>query len=137
MQMKKEFLAVAVFLLIAGFCFGQRGNNRGFGTPEENAERTTERLEKELELSTAQKDSVYSYTLEQGKRMQQIFQENQGGDRQQLMGKMRDLREETDKKIHSVLNADQQKAYEKMAEERANRMRNGGGRGDRRGGGNR
>ncbi len=134
--MKKEFLAVAVFLLIAGFSFGQRGN-RGFGTPEENAKRTTERLEKELGLSADQKDSVYSYTLEQGKSMQRIFQENQGGDRQQLMGKTRDLREQTDKKILSVLNADQQKTYKKLAEERANRMRGGGGRGGRRGGGNR
>lgn len=132
--MKKQFLAVAVFLLIAGSSFGQR-SNRGFGTPEENAKRTSERLEKELGLSADQKDSVYAYTLEQGKNMQQIFQENQGGDRQQLMGKMRDLREQTDQKILSVLNADQQKAYKKMIEERAaNRMRNGGGR---RGEGNR
>lgn len=136
MQMKKNFLAVAVFLLIAGFCFGQQ-RGRNFGTPEENAKRTSERLEKELGLSADQKDSVYAYTLEQGKSMQQLFQENQTGDRQQLMGKMRDLREKTDKKILSVLNADQQKAYEKMAEERANRMRGNGGNGGRRGGENR
>lgn len=113
--------------MAVGLSFGQQ-RGRGFDNPEENAKQTSERLEKELGLSAAQKDSVYAYTLEQGKVMREAFQNNQGGDRQQVMDKMRELRAQTDKKILSVLDADQKKAYEKLVEERANRMRQGGSR---------
>jgi len=129
--MKGSILTVATLLMAVGLSFAQQGG-RNFGTPEENAKRTADQLEKELNLSAAQKDSVYAYTLEQGKAMRQAFQDNQNGDRQQMMGKMRELRTQTDKKILAVLDADQKKAYEKVIEERASRMRQGGGR---RGGG--
>lgn len=125
-------LLMAGLLVIVGFSFAQQ-RGRGFGTPEENAKRTTERLEKELKLSAAQKDSVYTYSLEQAKTMQQAFQNNQNGDRREMMDKMRELRQQTDKKILSVLDDSQKTAYEKIVQERASRMRQGGGR---RGGGN-
>lgn len=118
-----------VALLIAvGLSFAQQRGGRGFASPEENAKRVTERLEKELKLSAVQKDSVYAYALEQGKAMRQALQDNQYGDRQQMMAKMRELRDQTDRKILAVLNDDQKKTYEKIAEERASRMRQGGGR---------
>ncbi|WP_257666612.1 hypothetical protein [Parapedobacter tibetensis] len=130
--MKGSILTVMVVLMAIGLSFAQQRGGRGFGNPEENAKRTSEQLEKELKLSAAQKDSVYAFTLEQSKAMQQAFQNNQDGDRSQMMGKMRELREQTDKKILSVLDDDQKKGYEKMVKERANRMRQGGGQ---RGGG--
>ncbi len=115
-----------VLLLVAGLSVAQQRGGRGFGNPEENAKQTAERLEKELKLSPAQKDSVYAYSLEQGKAMRQAF-ERGGEDRQQVMGKMRELRTQTDQKILAVLDATQKKAYEKIVEERASRMRQGGG----------
>ena len=124
---------MAALLIAVGLSFAQQ-RGRGFNNPEENAKRTSERLEKELALSAAQKDSVYAYSLEQSKAMQQVFQDNEKEDRQQVMGKMRELRKQTDKKILSVLDDSQKKAYEKLVEERASRMRQGGGR--RGGGGN-
>ncbi|SFC04899.1 hypothetical protein SAMN05421747_103264 [Parapedobacter composti] len=129
--MKQKILfTVAVLLMAVGLSFGQQQRGgRGFGTPEENAKRTTERLAEQLKLSKAQQDSVYAYTLEQGKAMQQAFQANQNADRQQMMGKMRALREETDEKIRAVLDDSQKKAFEKMREEQASRMRQGGRRG--------
>jgi len=116
---------------MVGLSFAQQ---RGRSTPEESAKRTSERLAEELKLSAAQKDSVYAYSLAQSKAMQQAFQNNGNGDRQQMGEKMRELRTQTDKKILSVLDDNQKKAYTKLTEERANRMRQGGGR---RGGGNR
>lgn len=124
---------MAALLIAVGLSFAQQ-RGRGFNNPEENAQRTSERLEKELALSAAQKDSVYAYSLEQSKAMQQVFKDNEKGDRQQVMGKMRELRKQTDKKILSVLDDSQKKTYEKLVEERANRMRQGGRR--RGGGGN-
>ena len=118
---------MAALLLAVGLSFAQQ-RGRGFSNPEENAKRTSERLEKELVLSAAQKDSVYAYSLEQSKAMQQVFQGNENGDRRQVMSKMRELRKQTDKKILSVLDDNQKKAYEKLVEERATRMRQGGGR---------
>ena len=125
---------MAMLLVAVGLSFAQQ-RGRGFGNPEENAKRTSERLEKELTLSAAQKDSVYAYSLAQSKAMQQAFQNNRDGDRQQMGEKMRELRTQTDKKILAVLDDNQKKAYTKLMEERANRMSQGGGR--RGGGGNR
>ncbi|MGK6350489.1 hypothetical protein [Parapedobacter sp. DT-150] len=130
--MKTGILTAMTLLMAVGLSVAQQGGRGGFGTPEENAKRTTERLEQELKLSASQKDSVYAYTLAQGKAMREAFQNSQDGDRQQRMGKMRELRDQTDQKILSVLDDEQKKAYKKIAEERAARMRQGGGR---RGGG--
>lgn len=122
---------MSMLLVVAGLSFAQQ---RTRSTPEESAKRTSERLAEELKLSAAQKDSVYAYSLAQSKAMQQAFQNNRDGDRQQMGEKMRELRTQTDKKILSVLDDNQKKAYTKLTEERANRMRQGGGR---RGGGSR
>lgn|SRR5690606_2685195 len=127
--MKKSILLMTALLMMVGLSFAQQ---RGRSTPEERAKGMSERLEKELKLSAAQKDSVYAYSLAQNQAMQQAFQNNRNGDRQQMAEKMRELRTQTDKKILSVLDDNQKKAYTKLAEERANRMRQGGGR---RGGG--
>ena len=85
--MKRSILTAMVLLAVSvTLSFAQqRGGGRGFGNPEENAKQTTEQLEKELKLTEAQKDSVYAHTLAQGKAMQQVFQNNQGGDRHQMM----------------------------------------------------
>ncbi len=123
---------MTALLMMVGLSFAQQ---RGRSTPEESAKRASERLEKELKLSAAQKDSVYAYSLAQSKAMQQAFQNNRDGDRQQMGEKMRELRTQTDTKILSILDNNQKKAYTKLIEERANRMRQGGGR--RSGGGNR
>lgn len=119
-------------LMMVGLSFAQQ---RGRSTPEENAKRTSERLEKALKLSAAQKDSVYAYSLAQSEAMRQAFQNNSDGDRQQMGEKMRELRKQTDTKILSVLDDNQKKAYTKLIEERADRMRQGGSR--RGGNGNR
>jgi len=130
--MKKCILMTTAMLMIAGLSFAQQ---RGRSTPEERAKGMSERLEKALQLSAAQKDSVYAYSLAQSKAMRQAFQNNRNGDRQQMGEKRRELRKETDTKILSILDSDQKKAYTKLMEERANRMRQGGGR--RSGGSNR
>ncbi len=124
---------MTMLLGVASFSIAQQPG-RGFSNPEESAKRTAERLEKELKLTAAQKDSVYAYSLAQSKAMQQAFQGNKDGDREQLGKKMRELRTQTDEKILSVLDSDQKKAYNKLIEGRANRMRAAG---NRRGGGNR
>lgn len=129
--MKQGLLTVATILVAVVVTFAQQRGGRGFGNPEENAKQNAERLEKELKLSSVQKDSVYAYSLAQSKAMQQAFQGG-NGDRQQMMGKMRELREQTDKKILTVLDDNQKKAYEKLVKERANRQGPPGG-GQRRG----
>lgn len=131
--MKKGFLVMTMLLMAAGHSFAQE-RGRGFGNPEENAKRISEQLAEELKLSATQKDSVYTYSLAQSKAMQQVFQNNRNGDRQQMGEKMRELRTQTDEKILAVLDSNQKKAYTKLMEERANRMRQGG---SRRGGGDR
>jgi len=125
-DMKKGMLIMVSLLAAAGLSFAQPGNGRGFGTPEENAQRMTARLAEELKLSPAQRDSVYAYVLEQGKATRQLFQEGREGDREQMRTKMTALREETDRKILGILNDDQKIGYREWIAERQSRMRNGG-----------
>jgi len=85
--MKKSLLLMSMLLVVAGLSFAQQ---RTRSTPEESAKRTSERLAEELKLSAAQKDSVYAYSLAQSTAMQQAFQNNRDGDRQQMGEKMRE-----------------------------------------------
>src|SRR5690606_41366076 len=113
--MKKCILMTTALLMMVGLSFAQQ---RGRSTPEERAQRTTEHLEKELKLTAAQKDSVYAYSLAQGKAMRAAFQNNGNGDRAQMAEKMRELRKQTDEKILSILDTDQKTAYTTLTEGR-------------------
>lgn len=132
--MKRIILTTGVLLMTAALVFGQQRQGRSFGTPEENARRSAERRAEELQLSDAQKDSVYAITLAGRKAMEQAFREQREDQRGQLMGKMRELRSERDQKILSILDENQKKAYEKLMEERQHRQRPGEGRRGGRGG---
>ncbi len=100
----------------------QRGGQQGRMSPEDRAKRTVEDLEKSLKLTKQQQDSVYAYSLTQAKEQQALFQQGQDGDRQAMMGKMREIRANTDKKIRTILNDDQKAAYDKLMKERQNRQ---------------
>lgn len=125
---------LTIVALTGAFLFSyaqpQQRGGQGRMNPEERAKRTVENLEKPLKLTKEQKDSVYAYSLAQTKEQQALFQQGRDGDRQAMMGKMREIQANTDKKIRAILNDDQKASYEELVKERQNRQRPGnrGGR---------
>lgn len=105
--------------------------------PKEMAKNRVERLDKELKLDQAQKDTIYKIQLAQSEEMRQIFEGNRdGGDREVMRAKMMEMREKTDKQIISILTEEQQTTYKKIQQE-ASQRGNMQRRGDRSGEGRR
>jgi len=100
---------------------GDKGGGRK-GRGQFTVEQRLERMTTELKLTDDQKPKVKAVLEEQDKKMQgmrDLAQDERGT-------KMRELREETNKKMKEILTADQYKQYEEMAQRRGKR---GGGQG--------
>ena len=79
-------------------------------------------LTKKLNLSDDQQVKLKPILEDQRKQMEAI-RDDSSLSRQDRFSKMQDLRQSSDTQIKSVLNDDQQKTFEKMREEQANRMK--------------
>lgn len=119
---------VAIFLSASAAIAQERGNRQGPGqnrTPEERAKAEVERLNTALSLDQSQRDSIYTYSLQQSTAQQALFQQalfQQGdGDRDKRIEKMRSFREKYDTKLKSILTEEQIKKYEEIQKERSQR----------------
>jgi len=121
--MKKLF--VLSIMLLATFTLATAQQRQGQGmTPEERAKTQTERLEKLLSLTAAQKTKVHAIELEIGKEMTAQRQRTQG-DREAMREAMLEVNKKRDAKYKEVLTADQFKKYLEDNEQRAReRQRN-------------
>jgi hypothetical protein len=114
----KKLLAFAVVLLLATTTtFAQGGMMNA--SPEERAQRQTERITERLKLDKIQSDKVYALNLDRAKQMQELFA---SGERDRT--KMQDLQAKFDEKLKPLLTADQWSEYEKYRQEQQDRMRN-------------
>ena len=112
---------------ITSLSMAQGGGGRR--TPEEQAKN----LQTQLKLTDDQTAKITSiYKAQSAQRDSLMTASN--GDRQAAMQAMRPMMEATSTKIKAVLTAEQATAYDKMMQERMNRMRQGGGGGNGGGG---
>ncbi|WP_196939403.1 hypothetical protein [Sphingobacterium pedocola] len=114
---------VAIFLSASAAIAQERGNRQGPGqnrTPEERAKAEVERLNTALSLDQSQRDSIYTYSLQQSTAQQALFQQGDG-DRDKRIEKMRSFREKYDTKLKSILTEEQIKKYEEIQKERSQR----------------
>jgi periplasmic protein CpxP/Spy len=79
-------------------------------------------LSKKLNLSDDQQAKLRPILEDQRKQMDEIRNDSSLS-REDRFSKMQEARQGSDTQIKSVLNDDQQKAFDKMREERANRMK--------------
>lgn len=119
--MKKVAFIFILFLASISFVNGQGR----MGTPEERAQRQAAQLETRLKLSGDQKTKVYEILFNQAKTVDSL--RKGGSDFQAMRPKLREMQEESNKKISDLLNEDQKKTYATYLEERRNRMQNGQG----------
>jgi periplasmic protein CpxP/Spy len=120
----KKFLLVCCFLIgITAVSRAQGGGQRR--TPEEQAKQ----LQTQLKLTDDQTTKITAIYQTQATKRDSI-RTAANGDRQAMMQAMMPLMQDTNGKIKAVLTPDQATAYDKIVQERMERMRNGGGGGN-------
>ena len=137
--MKKAILTIAIAVMGFTAAFAQDSTRRPRKqmpklTAEQRAEKTTARLEKELNLTADQKKKIYAVELENAKKMETWRKADQG-DRK---GKMEERKADLDKqrgKIDGILTAEQKakmEAFRAEAREKGGKMHRRMRHGDRR-----
>jgi len=137
--MKKAILTIAIAVMGFTAAFAQDSTRRPRKqmpklTAEQRAEKTTARLEKELNLTADQKKKIYAVELENAKKLETWRKADQG-DRK---GKMEERKADLDKqrgKIDGILTAEQKtkmEAFRAEAREKGGKMHRGMRHGDRR-----
>ena len=114
---------VIAILGMTSFASAQQSRGGMRMDPEQRAKRSVDMLNKELTLTQAQKDSIYVFSLDEAKKQQELFQQGDANNRRANFEKMKGIRQESQEKIKKVLTAEQQKTYDKLLQERQNRMK--------------
>lgn len=94
-------------------------------TPEERAKQQTEQLVQRLKLTDKQKEEVQKIHLKYAKERPQMDQNMSREERREVFEKHQ---KKQDEELKPIFTQEQQKEYEKVQKERAERMRQGGGR---------
>lgn len=116
--MKKILFLTTTFvmLLALGVSAQQRGPRERM-TPEQQAERRVEFLNKELKLTEAQQKELKTWFTESVKKREEAFQKNRDN-REGMRAQMEKDREATDAQLKKVLTAEQYKTYRTNEEKR-------------------
>ncbi|TDS14894.1 hypothetical protein [Sphingobacterium paludis] len=99
--------------------FAQERQGRGMQqlAPADRAKTTVTRLTEELELSSAQQDSIYKQVFAQATEEKEIFSKS-SGDRQAVRQSMQTTREKYRSKIRAFLTEEQAKKYDTLQQRR-------------------
>ena len=95
----------------------ERGQGRQGGNPEDRAKMEVQRLQKELNLSQTQQDSILNYLLAANKEQRKAI-EQADGDRKAAFEKMKGQREARTAKIKSFLTNEQAEKYDALLQKR-------------------
>jgi protein CpxP len=115
--MKKLVLVCAFVLGVSAVSFAQGGGQRR--TPKEQTDRLKEQITGITDDQAAKLTVIYT---EAGKKRDSLMTAA-NGDRSAMMAGFMKITPLTDAKIKAVLTADQAKAYQKIADERAAQMK--------------
>jgi Spy/CpxP family protein refolding chaperone len=131
--MKKLIMIATIFSLSFATTFGQRGTQREATTPEQKAEKMTQHLTEQLDLTEAQKDQVYKIHLENAQK-RQAEMEARRAEQQAKRTEMQEGMKAQNAQIAAVLTPEQKTKWSELKEsnkERGQQMRKG--ENDRRG----
>jgi len=119
----KKFLLMCCFLIgITAVCRAQGGGMRR--SPEDRAKD----LQTQLKLNDDQTTKITAIYKAQATKMDSV-RTAANGDRQAVRSAMMPLMKDTNDKIKAILTPDQATAYDKIIQDRMDRMRNSGGGG--------
>lgn len=127
--MKKiAFLAITVFMFLAFAVSAQQRGPREKMTPEQQASRMVERLNKELTLNEQQQKDLKTWFTTSFKQREENMKKGQDN-REAMREQMKKDREATDAQLKKVLTADQYKTYKANEEKRMKEWQQRGGQG--------
>lgn len=114
--MKKILLTLAI--AVAGFTatYAQDAVKAKM-TPEQKAEKSTAKLQKELSLTTDQKQKIYAIELDKAKKSEAWHAKSKDA-RKEMKTQHDALKKETDAKLDKVLNAEQKKKLDVIQSEK-------------------
>lgn len=117
--MKKILLTLAI--VIAGFTatYAQDAGKTKM-TPEQKAEKSTAKLQKELSLTADQKQKIYAIELDKAKKSE-VWHAKSKDARKEMKAQHDALKKETDAKLDKVLNAEQKKKLDVIQSEKKNK----------------
>ena len=119
----KKFLLMCCFLIgITAVCRAQGGGMRR--SPEDRAKD----LQTQLKLTDDQTTKITAIYKVQATKMDSV-RTAANGDRQAMRSAMMPLMKDSNDKIKAILTPEQATAYDKIMQDRMDRMRNGGGGG--------
>ncbi|MCF1753138.1 DUF4890 domain-containing protein [Mariniradius sediminis] len=129
----KKLLLIAVLFSIGFAAMAQKGGQRGSSTPEERAERITNKMVEELALSEEQKKKIYQINLDHAKKRQAEMEARRAAMEADIKAQ--------NQEIEALLSEEQKTKWSEMKAEGKKRMeeegrgrRGGPGRGHRGGG---
>lgn len=134
--MRKITLLTTLFVLFLSVAsYAQDRGPREKMTPEEQAKRTVEQLNKELTLTAKQQSDLETFYKANYKKRQDLMSKNRDN-REAMREQMKKNREENETELKKVLTADQFKKHQANEEKRRKEMeaRRGNGQGQRPGG---
>lgn len=140
--MKKTILLIAILATTILGAFAQRGGqqaNREMPNPEQRAERMTDRLQADLNLSDEQRAEVYKINLQHAQE-RHAEMEAMRAEREKRQAKMRERSEAQFQSVESVLTEEQKEKWSEIREDRKRKghemreERSRGGKEMRRGG---
>lgn len=111
--MKSLILMMAILIGVITSGYSQNTEGKQKRTIEERAKLMTESMATKMNLSADQKAKVYQLNLDKIKQMEKLRAEN-ATERKEKFEKQKELRDENDKKLEKILNADQLKVYKEM-----------------------
>lgn len=137
----KKLLLIALMFSIGFAALAQRDGQRGSSTPEERAERITNKMAEELALSEDQKKKIYQINLEHAKKRQVEMEAR----REEMKAKRAEMEADLkaqNQEIETLLTDEQKAKWAEVKEEGRKKMREesrgrrgGPGRGQKSGGG--
>jgi Spy/CpxP family protein refolding chaperone len=137
--MKKLLIIAAIFTMTFAGAFAQRGQGGPRGgqqkesmTPEQRAERMTNKMTEELGLSEDQKQKIYQINLENAEK-RQVQREAMVEERKAKREEMQAQTKAQNEQIEAILTPEQKTKWEEVKKENRKEIREGsrGGRGHR------
>ncbi len=122
------FLAITVFMFLAFAVNAQQRGPREKMTPEQQANRMVERLNKELTLNEQQQKDLKTWFTTSFKQREENMKKGQDN-REAMREQMKKEREATDAQLKKVLTEDQYKTYKANQEKRMKEWQQKGGQG--------
>lgn len=119
MKLKGLLIMLALMPIIT---LAQPKGQRNQGTPEENAQKITERMNEKLSLSEDQYQAVLDLNLDMTEQMKVTFEETEQV-RAEMRSKMMEIHEDRDAMLKEVLNKEQWEQFIALKEEEKKRMR--------------